>query len=251
MSGGFAPLRSFIQRVERIQSEIDDMNDDKKEIFAEAKGSGFDVKIMELLIAERRKEPHELAERNELLDLYRAAMDGTDTAIVRAPAPAREAVPITPHNQETGEVIEAPAALAGRGAETYPPAVGESPTQNPEPGAGDEGMENGSRANPARTMLEPNSGSPSCAILGGGAIPVNREEADNAAEGGSPSPTTEIADELEASVSKPAPVELSEAAKASRAKAIAAGYVLSDEPFEPVGVSIPNFRANTDQVGRA
>lgn len=110
MSAAPGHLRSFVQRIERLDGEIADLNADKKEVYAEAKGTGFDVKTMRLLIAERRKEPREVAEQSELLDLYRAAMGGTDVA---TPAPARKSPlrpaqteVVTPHNPLTGEVIE-------------------------------------------------------------------------------------------------------------------------------------------------
>ena len=107
MSDAFPRLKSFVERIERIQTEIDAGNADKKEIYAEAKGTGFDVKIMKLLIAERRKDSAVLAETNEMLDLYRAAMNGTVHAPVRMPAPAR-AEPVTLHDAGTGEIAETP-----------------------------------------------------------------------------------------------------------------------------------------------
>lgn len=128
-------LKSFIGRVERVQQDIDAWNNDKKEIYAEAKATGYCVKTMKLLISERRKEPQAVAEQSELLDLYRAAMNGTDVALTHtpAPAPARSRTqPVTPHNRDTGEIIEAPATIAGRDAETVPVAVGGSPTTDAE-----------------------------------------------------------------------------------------------------------------------
>lgn len=137
MSDVFPRLKSFVERVERIQGEIDAGNADKKEIYAEAKGTGFDVKIMKLLIAERRKDAATVAETSELLDLYRAAMNGTVHADIkpeRAPAPAR-AEPITPHCADTGEIIES-APVAEREPETAPLAAGEGPAPIPETDAG-------------------------------------------------------------------------------------------------------------------
>jgi uncharacterized protein (UPF0335 family) len=89
--GGIAAerLRSFVQRIERLDEEIKALNADKSDIFKEAKGTGFDVKVLRALIAERRKEPHALQEMQELLDLYRHALDsaeaiGMGNALTRA-----------------------------------------------------------------------------------------------------------------------------------------------------------------------
>jgi uncharacterized protein (UPF0335 family) len=77
--GGIAAekLRSLVQRIERLEEEIRNLNADKSDVYKEAKGLGFDAKVLRALIAERRKEPNVLQELNELLDLYRHAVDGT------------------------------------------------------------------------------------------------------------------------------------------------------------------------------
>lgn len=67
-------LRAFIERVERLDEEIKALNEDKKEIFAEAKGNGFDTKVMKIILRERRQDPSELLEIEALLELYKAAL---------------------------------------------------------------------------------------------------------------------------------------------------------------------------------
>ncbi len=69
-----ARLRSFIERVERLEEEISGLNDDKKEVYAEAKGQGFDVKTLKKVIALRRKDPDDRAEEDALLDTYLSAL---------------------------------------------------------------------------------------------------------------------------------------------------------------------------------
>ena len=69
-------LRSFVERVERVEEEITALQDDKKEIYAEAKGEGYDVKILKKVIARRRKDRSDLHEEETLLDLYEAALNG-------------------------------------------------------------------------------------------------------------------------------------------------------------------------------
>lgn len=90
-----AQLKSFIERVERLQEEIDALNADKAEVFAEAKGTGFDTKIMKQIIKIRRMDKDDLDEQETLLDVYKRALGmlpdfGTEDALVRAPAQAAE-----------------------------------------------------------------------------------------------------------------------------------------------------------------
>jgi uncharacterized protein (UPF0335 family) len=74
--GGIAAdrLKSFIERIERLEEEKKALADDIKEVFAEAKGTGFDVKIMRQVIRLRRMDKDDLSEQETLLDLYRRAL---------------------------------------------------------------------------------------------------------------------------------------------------------------------------------
>jgi uncharacterized protein (UPF0335 family) len=72
-------LRAFVERIEVIETEIKDRNDDKRDIYAEAKSAGFDVKALKTVIARRRKDPSELTEHESLVDLYEAQL-GTGNA---------------------------------------------------------------------------------------------------------------------------------------------------------------------------
>ncbi len=74
--GGIAGdrLRSFIERIERLEEEKKGISDDIKDIFAEAKGTGFDVKIIRQIIRLRKKAKEERQEEEELLELYKAAL---------------------------------------------------------------------------------------------------------------------------------------------------------------------------------
>ena len=67
-------LRAFIERVERTEEEIKTLNDDKREIYAEARGTGFDVKAMKAIIRLRRKEQAAREEEEAMIDLYKAAL---------------------------------------------------------------------------------------------------------------------------------------------------------------------------------
>jgi uncharacterized protein (UPF0335 family) len=74
--GGIAAdrLRSFIERIERLEEEKKGIADDIKDIYAEAKGTGFDVKIIRQLIRLRKKAKEERQEEEELLELYKSAL---------------------------------------------------------------------------------------------------------------------------------------------------------------------------------
>ena len=68
-------IRAFVERVENLDTEIQELNEQKKEVFAEAKGEGFDVKILKEIIKLRKQEEEERDERESMLDLYMRAME--------------------------------------------------------------------------------------------------------------------------------------------------------------------------------
>jgi uncharacterized protein (UPF0335 family) len=78
-------IRSFVERIEQIENEIKELNEAKKEVFSEAKGEGFDVKILKEIIKIRKQDQDERDEHDSLLDVYMRAMDEA------GPAPAAEA----------------------------------------------------------------------------------------------------------------------------------------------------------------
>ena len=67
-------LRAFVERIENLNVEKQTVSDDIKEVFAEAKGAGFDVKIIRKVIARRKRDADQIAEEEALLDLYLAAL---------------------------------------------------------------------------------------------------------------------------------------------------------------------------------
>ena len=66
---------AFVERVERIDKEIKALNEGKKEVFAEAKGEGFDVKVLREILRLRKQDKDERDEQELLLDLYLRAME--------------------------------------------------------------------------------------------------------------------------------------------------------------------------------
>lgn len=67
-------LRLLIERIERLDEEKKGISDDIKDVFAEAKGVGYDVKVMRDVIKLRKMAPDDRREREAILDLYKAAL---------------------------------------------------------------------------------------------------------------------------------------------------------------------------------
>jgi uncharacterized protein (UPF0335 family) len=74
--GGIAGdrLKSFIERIERLEEERRVLGEDIKEIYAEAKGTGFDTKIMRQIIRLRKRDQDDLDEEESLLEVYKRAL---------------------------------------------------------------------------------------------------------------------------------------------------------------------------------
>ncbi len=75
-TGGVAAdrLRSIVERIERLEEERKALASDIKDIYAEAKSAGFDVKVLRQLIRIRKQEAAEVEEQETLLDVYRRAL---------------------------------------------------------------------------------------------------------------------------------------------------------------------------------
>lgn len=67
-------LRQFCERVEQLEAEKKDLSEQIKEVMAEAKGRGYDTKILRKIIAERKKKPDQRAEEEAVLEVYKAAL---------------------------------------------------------------------------------------------------------------------------------------------------------------------------------
>ena len=67
-------LRAFIERIERLEEEKKTIADDIKDVYAEAKGTGFDTKILKKVIALRKKDDQERMEEEAILETYLAAL---------------------------------------------------------------------------------------------------------------------------------------------------------------------------------
>ena len=69
-------LRAIVERIEHVEEEIKELAEAKKEIFAEAKSNGFDVKIIREVIRLRKQDQKERDEQESLLDIYMQAIKG-------------------------------------------------------------------------------------------------------------------------------------------------------------------------------
>jgi uncharacterized protein (UPF0335 family) len=71
-------LRSFIERIEKLEEEKRAIADDIKDVYGEAKGTGFDIKVMRKVISLRRQDKSKRQEEEEILDLYLSALGMVD-----------------------------------------------------------------------------------------------------------------------------------------------------------------------------
>lgn len=67
-------LRALIERIERLEEEKQSLADDIKDVYAEAKGNGFDTKAIRTIVRLRKKDQAEREEEETILDLYKAAL---------------------------------------------------------------------------------------------------------------------------------------------------------------------------------
>ncbi|HIM24379.1 MAG TPA: DUF2312 domain-containing protein [Rhodospirillales bacterium] len=68
-------LRSFVERIERLEEEKVALSADIREVYAEAKGAGFDIKVMRQLIRLRKMDKDDRSEMEAILDVYERALD--------------------------------------------------------------------------------------------------------------------------------------------------------------------------------
>lgn len=69
-----AELRQFIEQYERLEAEKGDIMDQQKEVMSEAKGRGYNSKVIRKLVAERKRDRDDVAEEQAIMDLYREAL---------------------------------------------------------------------------------------------------------------------------------------------------------------------------------
>jgi uncharacterized protein (UPF0335 family) len=70
-------LRQFIERFEQLEAEKKDVAEQQKELMAEAKGRGYDTKVMKKVVALRKRKPDDIAEEEAVLEMYKQALGMT------------------------------------------------------------------------------------------------------------------------------------------------------------------------------
>jgi uncharacterized protein (UPF0335 family) len=77
-------IRSIVERIEHVEEEIKALTEGKKEIFQEAKGEGFDLKVIKEILRLRKQDKDERDEHESLLDLYLSAMESSEPGQAKA-----------------------------------------------------------------------------------------------------------------------------------------------------------------------
>lgn len=67
-------LKAFLERIEKLEEEKRAIADDVKDVYAEAKGTGYDAKVLRRIVSERRQDSDKLREQEEIMALYRDAL---------------------------------------------------------------------------------------------------------------------------------------------------------------------------------
>ncbi|AZB63883.1 DUF2312 domain-containing protein [Cereibacter sphaeroides] len=67
-------LRQFVERYEQLEAEKSDIAEQQKELMAEAKGRGYDTKVLKKIVALRKRKPDDIAEEETILELYKSAL---------------------------------------------------------------------------------------------------------------------------------------------------------------------------------
>lgn len=67
-------LRQIIEQYEKLEAEKKDISDQMKSVMSEAKGRGYDTKVLKKVIALRKRDPDDIAEESAIIDMYREAL---------------------------------------------------------------------------------------------------------------------------------------------------------------------------------
>ncbi len=109
MSASHDALKSLVRRIEATEDEIRALNQDKSDIYKEAKADGFDVKVLRKVVAARRLDASERQEADAIFEMYWAALHGSES-LVRAHVET-----IEQFDPETGEIETGSTPEAGEG----------------------------------------------------------------------------------------------------------------------------------------
>ena len=68
-------IRSFVERIEQLNLEKNEIAEQQKEVFSEAKARGYDTRILRKVVSLRKRDPQDLSEEEAILEIYREAVD--------------------------------------------------------------------------------------------------------------------------------------------------------------------------------
>ena len=68
-------IRSFVERIENLNIEKNEISEQQKDVFAEAKSRGYDTRILRKVVSMRKQDPQDLSEEEAILEIYREALD--------------------------------------------------------------------------------------------------------------------------------------------------------------------------------
>ncbi len=68
-------IKSFVEQIEQLNLEKNEITEKQKEVYAEAKARGYDIKILRKIVSMRRRDPQDLSEEEAILSIYREALD--------------------------------------------------------------------------------------------------------------------------------------------------------------------------------
>jgi len=68
-------IRSFVERIERLNIEKSEIAEQQNEVFSEAKSRGYDTRILRKVVSMRKQDPQDLSEQEAILEIYREALD--------------------------------------------------------------------------------------------------------------------------------------------------------------------------------
>jgi len=68
-------IRSFVERIENLNIEKNEISEQQKDVFAEAKSRGYDTRILRKVVSMRKRDPQDLSEEEAILEIYRESLD--------------------------------------------------------------------------------------------------------------------------------------------------------------------------------
>lgn len=121
-------LRAFVERIERIEADIKELNADKSEVYKELRACGYDVRAVRAVVAKRKLDTDERAERDAMFDLYWTALNGSPAHVHTRTRENIEEIPASDGQNNPC----APPAPVGSAAEEIPTPVQDADFEPPQ-----------------------------------------------------------------------------------------------------------------------